>query len=130
MRILLIEDNESDAAVFQEAAKRVGMDTEVIWERDLGAGLLRLDEADILVVDLTLGSTTAEEVIAALARKPRKARMILTGLRDPKIALACGRAGLNYTPKTVDFDDLVLLLENAVGLFEFRQELSTQLAAI
>jgi len=125
--ILLIESDPSEADLFRRAAAEIISGVELIWKRTLDEGLEVFDECDVMVIDLDIPEMSPTDVLEVLASRSRKARMVFTGHRTPELARRCGQLGLSYTPKTVELEDLILLLENAIGLFQYSQRLSQAL---
>src|SRR5260221_11081399 len=79
-RILLVDDNQSDAELSVDALKEVA-DTEVAFSSEIAIKKLRSEKFDLLLLDLNLGKNTGLDVIRiARAEKIKLPRMfMLTG---------------------------------------------------
>jgi PAS domain S-box-containing protein len=113
IRALLVEDNPSDARLFQELVRETGVDRLQLDHVDrLETALTRLsrDHFDVLLLDLSLpdeqGLTT---LVRAHTHAPKIPIVILTGLDDEALAIKAVRAGAqDYLIKgRVDRDQLV-----------------------
>ncbi len=97
IRILLIEDNPSDARLMPEALLEAGDDSFDLETADsLVGGLLRIGDGgiDVMLLDLTLPDSTGEETFArAKAQSPGVAIIILTGSKDDSLALRLVQSG-------------------------------------
>ncbi|HKK27849.1 MAG TPA: PAS domain S-box protein [Gemmatimonadota bacterium] len=97
LRLLLVEDNDGDARLLQEAAAEVGdlrMDVERV--ATLAGGLDRLDAGpvDAILLDLDLpDSRGLDTVHPVLERAGGAVVVILTGLADEELARAALREG-------------------------------------
>ena len=98
MRILLVEDNPTDAHLLQELLKRAwGGEFEVEWIDRLAPAVerLRAGWADVLLLDLTLpDSDGLETVLAARAAAPALPIIVLTGLANMDLAKNALLAGV------------------------------------
>ncbi len=69
LRILLIEDNESDALLMREMIDDTGLETEITWLNDGEKAMKFFDEgkkADMVLLDLNIPKVSGHEVLALL----------------------------------------------------------------
>ena len=97
LRVLVIEDNDGDARLLQEAL-RAGSATAVELERarTLTEGLARLDgpPPDAVLLDLNLPDSQGMETLRRVCtRAPRTPVIVLTGLHDESAAIEALRQG-------------------------------------
>lgn len=95
IRVLLVEDDGSDARLLVETLKDIGgVRHQVTVARTLAEAKVRLAEADVVLLDLSLpdahGLSTAESL---LALRPRAPVIILTGNHDDRLAMQAVQAG-------------------------------------
>lgn len=95
LRVLLVEDDDGDAFLFQELLADADLDVTVARERTVAAAAARLP-ADVSCVVLDLGLPDADG-LAALHRlreaAPATPMLVLTGLSDTKRGLEAVAAG-------------------------------------
>jgi PAS domain S-box-containing protein len=103
VRVLSIEDSPADATIVQEKlakARRLGWNLphfEVEHVERLEAARRRLEEGgiDVVLSDLDLPDSRADETVAALCRHvPDVPLVVLTGQEDPALAQKSVRAGV------------------------------------
>ncbi|MBK6683757.1 MAG: PAS domain S-box protein [Deltaproteobacteria bacterium] len=95
-RILLIEDNPGDAALIVELLGFDDRSFVLVHVERLSAGLARLREAhfDAVILDLRLPDATGLDTVRAIRAETEDTPMVvLTGLADEALALACLEAG-------------------------------------
>ncbi len=131
MRVLVVEDNDADAAVIdrQLTSSEGGS---VVVERcvrlDDALTLLNTAPFDVVLLDLRLPDSTGPDSIATLRdAAPDTAVIVLTGSADDELAVAALRSGAQeYLSKTeLRSDRLSRCIEHAV----LRQRLTSQLEA-
>ncbi len=97
VRILLIEDDESDAVLLRELLRDSEPHGFTMDRADrLAEGLARLDDGryDIALVDVSLPDASGlESVQRVRERAPELPVLVLTGHDDPRLAAGAGRAG-------------------------------------
>jgi chemotaxis family two-component system response regulator Rcp1 len=115
MKILLVEDNETDIWLFQAAFQALGIHHELEVARDGERGLVRLREGrppDVILLDINMPKLDGFEVLSAIREHPRL-RLIpvimLSSSRDQRDVRRAHELGANsYLCKaTQDFTDLV-----------------------
>ncbi|HEX7185284.1 MAG TPA: EAL domain-containing protein [Thermoanaerobaculia bacterium] len=130
-RVLLIEDNPSEALMIGETLRAAPPRFEVEIAGRLSAGFEQLREGgiDVILLDLSLpdsqGFETFEKVLAAADGIPI---LVLTGLDDEELALRTLRAGAqDYLPKgSVDGPLLARALRYAMERRESQERLRFQ----
>jgi len=139
MRILLVDDNPSDAKLVQALLKNAsGGEFEIEWIDRVGAAVprLRAGWADVLLLDLTLpDSDGLETVLTARAAAPSVPIVVLSGVSDAKIVTAAFRAGVHdYIFKDrVNVEALLRALRYAIeraDLQESLQRIVAEMAAL
>ncbi len=95
VRVLLTEDNPGDARLIKEIfAEPAARPFEVRCASRLCEGLRMIDEADIVLLDLSLPDSYGYERFSrARERAPDKAVVLLTGSNDETLAAETLRAG-------------------------------------
>lgn len=115
MKILLVEDNETDIWLFQAAFQALGSHHELEVVRDGERGMVRLREGrppDVILLDINMPKLDGFEVLSAIRQHPRL-RLIpvimLSSSRDQRDVRRAHELGANsYLCKaTQDFTDLV-----------------------
>ncbi len=97
MRVLVLDDDPADAALFQTALRLNGSGVfKVTAAESLRDAEQRLDmhEIDVAAVDLSLPDSYGVRTVARLqAQAPNLALVVLSGSSDPELALHCVQAG-------------------------------------
>lgn len=112
IRILLMEDNPGDARLIRELLNESeGFAYELSWADRLNKGLelLREDRADVVLLDLSMPDSRAEETLARVREMSRSMPVIInTGLLDEEAAAQAVRGGAQdylvkgrYGPETL-----------------------------
>lgn len=88
VRVLLVEDQPGDALLVSLALRESGSRRfHIVHVTTLAAALARLDEADVVLLDLTLpDSSGLATVRQVLAQSPDMPVVVMTGLDDPGLA--------------------------------------------
>ncbi len=92
LNVLLIEDNPGDARLIQESL----LDLDLVWVKQLSAGLACLaeDDVDVILLDLSLPDSQGAETFArTYAQAPYVPIIVLTGHEDKEMALDLVRQG-------------------------------------
>ncbi len=90
IRVLLIEDNPSDADIVKRLLRKAKSDFDLHWEQSLSAGLVQLEQGDFDVVlsDLSLPDSDGRETIARIRQRAEsKPIVVLTGIDDSQLAI-------------------------------------------
>src|SRR5262245_2098190 len=97
MRVLLVEDNPSDALLVREALEQFGSEGLVLVHADrLAAGLevIRDDRVDVVLLDLSLPEASGLNTLRAVHNvAPRLPIVVLSGLTDEETAIAAVNEG-------------------------------------
>lgn len=97
MHVLLIEDNEDDAALIRDVLSRQGGEPVIVeWADRLDTGLAQLAHGpfDAILADLSLPDNHGLDIVSTLRRHRRDAPVIvLTGLDDAAVAEQALRHG-------------------------------------
>jgi two-component system, chemotaxis family, response regulator Rcp1 len=115
MKILLVEDNETDIWLFQEAFIALGIRHELEIVRDGERALARLREGpapDVILLDINMPKFDGFEVLSAVRGHPKLSLIpviMLSSSRDQRDIRRAHELGANsYLCKaTQDFTDLV-----------------------
>lgn len=115
MKILLVEDNETDIWLFQEAfrALRMSHDLEIARDGERALEQLRVDpQPDVILLDINMPKLDGFEVLAAIREHPKLCLIpviMLSSSRDQRDIRRAHELGANsYLCKaTQDFADLV-----------------------
>jgi len=115
-RILLVEDDASQSAMFALELKRRGYRVDA--ERSAHAAVARVEKEifDAVVTDLRLGSGDGLQVLAAAkASQPETGVIVITGHGSIDTAVAAMKAGaFDYLTKPVEPEELVLALRKSI----------------
>lgn len=115
MKILLVEDNETDLWLFQEAFQALSIEHELEIARDGERALHRLQDGeppDLILLDINMPKLDGFEVLSAIRAHPKLCLLpviMLSSSRDPRDVRRAHELGANsYLCKaTQDFTDLV-----------------------
>jgi signal transduction histidine kinase/CheY-like chemotaxis protein len=98
LRILLVEDSPSDAALLQESLRESGLgrfDISLVESWAEADARLREGSFEVVLLDLSLPDSSGHEtILRARARAPHLPVVVLTGLHDEAIALEALRKGV------------------------------------
>jgi DNA-binding NtrC family response regulator len=114
-RILVVEDDESDAMAMKRFLTKAGYDSE--WVGSMAAALTQTQkqEFDLVVTDLDLkvpGASGLELISQLRVLKPHLPAILLTGYHSPSRAIEATRLGAyDYLPKPVSWGDSEHLAE-------------------
>ena len=111
--IVLIEDNEGDALLVDEMLKDTGLEHDLSWFLDGPSAERYFSEggdADLILVDLHLPGTRAQELISALRRHGVGARTAIaafTGSTSPEDIERAREAGMErYLIKPMGLEEM------------------------
>ena len=102
IRILLVEDNKADADLFYEVAS--GIHADIDWVTTLDQALRRVQQADIVVLDLELPDSKGKETLDryfASVNGTRTPVLIATALNSPEEIMEAGYRGAQFVLKSV-----------------------------
>ncbi|MBI4976732.1 MAG: response regulator [Spirochaetes bacterium] len=111
-RILLVEDNKTDALLLQHSLAEVtAADVALTWVECIGDGLaaLRKNTFDIVLLDLTLADSSGPDTYARIQKTaPHLPIVVLTGSLDEAAGVEAIRRGVqDYLVKGVSGGDIV-----------------------
>ena len=113
MRLLILEDSETDQVLMQAAIARYATSCSVTFVSKLGDVEQYVDGADVVVVDLMLEDSSPEQTIAWIA-KCEKPVVVYSGSTDPELIRQCAEAGaLNFITKRCPLEQLLAGVEFA-----------------
>ena len=115
-RILVIEDQEDLAALYESALAREGYRVAKAYTGEEGVAAFQDDGADVVLLDMTLpemnGLQTLQQIRALDARVPV---VVATGETSDDTRQQCARLGVHeYLSKPVDHADLARSLRRAL----------------
>ena len=116
--ILVIEDQEDLAELYESAIKEAGYKARVALTGEEGIAEFRTTGADVILLDMTLpemhGAEVLREIRSINARVPV---IIITGEASEQLHLQCERLGVHdYLKKPVDYDALLTSIKLALEM--------------
>ena len=116
-RILVIEDQEDLAALYQTSLTKAGYEVFKAYTGEEGLADFQDNGADAVLLDMTLpemnGLQTLQQIRALNTNVPV---VVATGETSQHTRKACERLGVQaYLPKPVDYDDLVKTFRGALA---------------
>jgi CheY-like chemotaxis protein len=123
-RIILIEDNEADALLIEDALATSGLICEVTWFRDGSDAISALLEEgaqvpDVILLDLNMPRSNGLDVLRTIRNTPRLTYAqvgILTGSEARSDELRANALGATrYVRKCASYDDYVQGVRKAVA---------------
>ncbi|HEY0405752.1 MAG TPA: response regulator [Pyrinomonadaceae bacterium] len=116
--ILVIEDQEDLAELYEEALKKEGYGARTALTGEEGLAEFRANGADVILLDMTLpemhGAEVLREIRAINASVPV---IIITGEASQQLHQQCERLGVHdYLAKPVDYDALLTSVKLALDI--------------
>jgi DNA-binding response OmpR family regulator len=116
--ILVIEDQEDLAELYESAIKEAGYKARVALTGEEGIAEFRTTGADVILLDMTLpemhGAEVLREIRSINASVPV---IIITGEASEQLHLQCERLGVHdYLKKPVDYDALLTSIKLALEM--------------
>ena len=116
--ILVIEDQEDLAELYEEAIKKAGYRARMALTGEEGLAEFRASGADVILLDMTLpemhGAEVLREIRATSASVPV---IIITGEASEQLHQQCERLGVHdYLAKPVNYDALLASIKMALEL--------------
>jgi len=116
-RILVIEDQEDLAELYESALKRAGYDVTVAYTGEEGVAEFGANGADAVLMDMTLpemhGTKVLEKIRGLSASVPV---LVVTGETMAESRQVCERLGVQeYLSKPLDYDELVTALRRSLA---------------
>ena len=127
-RILIVEDNDDVRKTLERVVKALGYEVRSAASAEAGDSWLSAEHFDVMMLDIELPRMKGIEFLSwALDRDPELAVLMLTGLDDPKLAIACLEAGARtYLVKPIETEFLRLALRDAVAVRRLMVERNLQ----
>ena len=115
-RILVIEDQEDLAALYEKALEREGYSVTNAFSGEEGIAEFAENEADCILLDITLPEMSGAETLAELRRADAKVPVIIiTGETSDVTRKSCERLGVfAYISKPPDLDVLLSTVARAL----------------
>ena len=126
LRILLVEDSPTDAAIVEMALARWPHPHELTWVTRLSDGVAVAGQTDVVLLDLNLPDSSGPESIAALSCEFAEVPVVmLTGVNDAATTLKAIHAGAQDYLVKGSFDRALLArtLLRALERFDMRRAL-------
>ena len=116
-RILVVEDQEDLAALYESALRKEGFEVSKAYTGEEGVALFEDDGADAVVLDLTLpemhGLQALQQIRALNARVPV---VVVTGETSDETRRQCERLGVQeYLSKPAGHDRIIAALRRALS---------------
>lgn len=117
-RVLVVEDTEEVRRTLERLVKALGYEVRSAASAEEGDHWLSAERFDALLLDIELPRMKGTEFLSwALDRDPEMAVIMLTGVDDPSVAIACMEKGARtYLVKPVEMEFLRLGLRDALAL--------------
>ncbi len=114
--ILIIEDQEDLAALYEATLKKAGYQVRIAYTGEEGIGEFQANGADALLLDMTLpemhGSQVLREIRALDTSVPV---IVITGEENDQLREQCERLGVHdYLAKPVDYDLMLEAVKHAL----------------
>ena len=120
MRILIVDDDPGQRSLLTSFLRSQGFETDAADSGERALEKLRSSRFDLMISDVRMPGLSGLETLRR-ARKEHDALPILlvTAFTDVRDAVAAMRDGaLNYLAKPIDLDELLTLVQQAVGVSE------------
>jgi DNA-binding response OmpR family regulator len=116
--ILVIEDQEDLAELYEEAIKNAGYKARVALTGEEGIAEFRTGGADVILLDMTLPEMHGAEVLREIrAINTSVPVIIITGEASEQLHRQCERLGVHdYLKKPVDYDALLTSIKLALEI--------------
>ncbi|HHI98017.1 MAG TPA: sigma-54-dependent Fis family transcriptional regulator [Thermodesulfatator atlanticus] len=122
--ILIVEDNVSEAEIYQDFLQQKGFHVEVA--HDGAEGISRLNENfyDVVITDLSMPKVSGLKVLEHIVENtPETICIILTGFGSIKSAVEAIKLGAyDYLTKPIALEELLLTIEKALETRQLRRE--------
>jgi DNA-binding response OmpR family regulator len=125
--ILVIEDQEDLAELYEEAIKKAGYKVKTALTGEEGIAEFRATGADVILLDMTLPEMHGAEVLREIrALNPSIPVIIITGEASEQLHQQCERLGVHdYLKKPVDYDALLTSIKLALEIPQEQAEVLT-----
>jgi DNA-binding NtrC family response regulator len=114
--ILVIEDQEDQAELYEAALKNGGYRVRNAYTGEEGIAEFKAHGADVILLDMTLPEMHGAEVLREIRIISASVPVIIvTGETHARLREQCERLGVyGYLSKPVDFDELLALIKRAL----------------
>ena len=117
MRILLVEDNEADAALLARDLHGFGADSRIVETLfDALTAIRRGFAPDLVICDIALPDATGAEAVRALDAASDVPILVVSGAEDAEIASAVQAGACGYVLKGLPAQHLCIAVEAARAL--------------
>ncbi len=122
--ILIVEDNVSEAEIYQDFLQQKGFYVEVAHDGDEGITKLANSFFDVVVTDLAMPRVSGLKVLEhVVEHSPETICIILTGFGSIKSAVEAIKLGAyDYLTKPISLDELLLTIQKALETRRLRRE--------
>jgi CheY-like chemotaxis protein len=111
IKILIIEDDQTQAMMYELAFSSAGYETKVAESGKLGIAMAQEFQPDLIFMDMLLGDMTGQEILIAMSANPMTKnlrKVALSNLNKKEISDECIRLGaidflvkMQYIPKEI-----------------------------
>ena len=114
-RILVIEDQEDLAVIYEETLKRAGYRVTNAYTGEEGVAEFRADGADCILLDMTLPEMNGAQALQQIrALSPTVPVIVVTGESSEETRQQCERLGVHeYLSKPPDYKALLTAIERS-----------------
>lgn len=114
--ILIIEDQEDQAALYEVTLKRAGYRTRIAQTGEEGVAEFRANGADLVLLDMTLPEMNGLQVLREVREiKANMPVIVITAETNPELRQQCERLGVqDYLAKPVNFDAMLTAVKLAI----------------
>ncbi|NPA48961.1 MAG: sigma-54-dependent Fis family transcriptional regulator [Thermodesulfobacteria bacterium] len=122
--ILIVEDNVSEAEIYQDFLQQKGFHVEVAHDGDEGIAKLNDSFFDVVVTDLAMPKVSGLKVLEhVVEHSPETICIILTGFGSIKSAVEAIKLGAyDYLTKPISLEELLLTIQKALETRRLRRE--------
>ncbi len=122
--ILIVEDNVSEAEIYQDFLQQKGFHVEVAYDGAEGISRLNENFYDVVITDLSMPKVSGLKVLEHIVENtPETICIILTGFGSIKSAVEAIKLGAyDYLTKPIALEELLLTIEKALETRQLRRE--------
>lgn len=115
-RVLVIEDQEDLAALYEQALSKEGFEVSKAYTGEEGVGLFEDNGADAVVLDMTLPEMHGVQTLQAIRNLNANVPVVVvTGETSDETRRKCERLGVQqYLSKPADYQDIMDALRRAL----------------
>jgi len=125
--ILIIDDDKQFCTLQQKILNKNGRDCAIAHTGNEGAEYIRKNTPGIVLLDIRLHDISGVDLLKKIkTMNPLIEVIMITGISDTKTAIECIRMGaLEYMPKPVRSEELLITIEKAEQTYRMYQELDS-----